>query len=131
MSGDMALHDKPQSPVKAYTLTIELWHTLNGERLIQTIDVSEGESFRVATIVNGAKWTTKGVVGQPEDDSIRIQFAREWYQSDEANLQSAETRTLNLNGEFTAMDGTIHGVFMRAAIQRNQNAGANASRPKD
>jgi hypothetical protein len=118
-AGDTAT-DIDLTPIKALTLSIEQWHMVTGDRLTQTIDVSEGESFRVVTTANGIRWTTKGVVGKPRDNTISVQLTTEWYKNDRSNEQGKQILDLKLSGETSPSTGALHGVSVAASLKRNE-----------
>ncbi len=106
--------------VKEFTLSIEQTYSATGDQLTQIIDVSEGESFRIVTTANGIRWTTKGVVGKPEDNTISVQLTTEWYKHDTSNQRGMRSFDLNLSGEKSPSGGPIHGLFVAASIKRNE-----------
>jgi len=108
------------TPVKPFTLSVEQWHSLTNDRLKQTVDVAEGESFRVVATVNGIRWTTKGVVGQIKGNSIPVDLTTEWFENEQNNERSSKRRfLLKLTGEKQHGPGHIHGVGITSSIQRN------------
>ena len=108
------------TPVRTFTLSIEQWHSLTGDRVTQTVDVSEGDSFRVVATANGIRWTTKGVVGKPKDNTISVQLTTEWYKNETTNQRGTRSLDLKLSGEKSSGSGAIHGVILTASIKRNE-----------
>jgi hypothetical protein len=60
-------------PSKPFTLSMDLWR-VTGERLNLTVDVSEGETFRVMTTANDIRCTMKGNVGKSAGDTIPVKL---------------------------------------------------------
>jgi hypothetical protein len=116
-------NDIDLTPIKAFSLSLDHWHSLTGERMKQTIDVSEGESFRVVTTVNGTRWTTKGVVGQVKGDTVSVELTTEWFKSEKSNQRSKTHFNLKLMGEKARGFGSFtstHGVTITPSIKRNK-----------
>lgn len=108
------------TPNKPFTLSIEHWHSMTGDRLKQTVDVSEGDSFRVVTTVNGIRWTTKGVVGKVSGDTIPVELTTEWFKDQRSNERGKTRFDLKLTGEKARGRGAVHGVFITPSIKRNK-----------
>ncbi len=108
------------TPVKTFTMAIEQRHSLTGDRVTQTVDVSEGDSFRVVVTSNGIRWTTKGVVGKPKDNTISVQLTTEWYKNETSNERGTQSLDLKLSGENSPGAGAIHGVILTASIKKNE-----------
>jgi hypothetical protein len=107
-------------PSKTFTLTVELWHSLTGERLTQEIDVAEGETFRLTTTSHGVRWTLKGMVGKAAADVVPVELTTEYFRSEKYNLRSWTRFDLNLREAKQPSVGGVHGVFVTPSIRRNR-----------
>jgi len=104
---------------KPFTLSVDHRHTLTGDRLTQTFDVAEGETFRVVATVNGIRWTTKGAIGKIKDGTITVELTDEWFKDDQSNLKSKTRFDLKLSGEESGI-GSANGVLTTLSIRRNE-----------
>ena len=117
---ELRLQEPP--PKKPYTITFDLAHSLHGHPTKQKFDVSEGETFRAVTKVDGVRWTLEGKVGKVTDGALPVQVTYEYFKNEKNKERSTNSFKLKMTGA-TAGSASVHGVFLSVSAVANKPAG--------
>ncbi len=104
-------------PCKPYTLIIELNHSVN--HLIQSVDVSERDTFRIVTTLDGVKWTIRGTIGRCEGDIVPVELTIQYFYDEENNSTMTAPFKLQLGTENKAGIATMRGFSVNPSIKKN------------
>ena len=112
--------------VKKDTLALEVfsWHTLTGEKIKHTIEVSEDSEFSISSTINKkTKWNISGTVGHIVDGAIPINLHVEWERTDAGGSEKSDSKHVVKIGEKAAGSGTVHGVCIMLSVKEDWDLG--------